>query len=350
MKNMNTNNEDIHIKLKVLEKENKVLKRKLERSDSDRQGLEVLLIQTRKLLETVAQERLTEEVQKQLMMFRKFVPEEFLQSLNKKDWLDVKLGDHLEHEMTVLFTDIRSFTSLSEQMTTEENFSFINNYLRYVYPPIQGNRGFVDKFIGDAIMALFYNNHDAIEAAIGMQKSLTLYNQDRATTSREPIDIGIGLHCGKLMLGIIGVENRMQSTVISDVVNLSSRLESLTKRYGSALLVSQFVIADNKDVYPNRFLGKVKVVGKTQEIEIFEVLPAEREPIFEMKLACKSLFEEGLKLYFAKQFAEASVQFTQSLKLFQNDKAAQLYLKNCANYMVNGVPDSWDGVEVFTDK
>lgn len=345
---MNMENEDS--KLKSLEKENIVLRRKLDHSTSERADLEVFLAQTRKLLETVAQERLTEEAQKQLNMFRKFVPQEFLQSLNKEHWLDVELGDHVEYDMTVLFTDIRSFTSLSEKMSIEENFGFINSYLHYVYPPIRQHGGFVDKFIGDAIMALFYQPNDAIQAGIAMHKALSEYNIERIQQSLLPINIGIGLHRGKLMLGVIGVEQRMQGTVISDAVNLASRLESLTKLYGTALLVSQDVLKNDGHLYSTRFLGKVKVVGKSQEIEIFEILAAESDDILEKKTACKPIFEEGLKLYFEKRFPEASVQFAQGLKVYPDDKAAKLYLKNCALYMINGVPEGWDGIEIFTEK
>src|SRR6202020_373063 len=109
-------------------------------------------------------------------------------------------------------------------------------FLYYIYPPIQKNGGFVDLFIGDAVMALFFHSHDAIKAAIEIHKALNLFNQERIKESAQQIDIGIGLHRGKLMLGIIGVENRLQGSVVSDAVNLASRIESLTKLYGSALL------------------------------------------------------------------------------------------------------------------
>lgn len=342
--------EDINVKIKTLEKENKLLKKKLEYSEQECEGLEANLASLRKLLETVAQEKLTEEIQKQLKVFRKFVPEEFLQNLNKENWLEVKLGDHVERDMTILFSDIRSFTALSEKMTPRENFEFINNFLHAVYPSIQSQRGFVDKYIGDAVMALFDHPEDAIEAGIGMHKSLWQYNKVREQEGLLPINMGIGLHSGNLMLGIIGVENRMQSTVISDAVNLASRLESLTKYYGSSLLVSQNVLATNKEEYPNRFLGKIKVVGKTQPIEIYEILPAEPDEILEKKNAAKPFFEEGLRLYFNKQFAEASVQFTQSLKVFPNDKAALHYLQESAQYMLTSVPENWDGTDTMLQK
>lgn len=343
---MSPDEQDITARFKAVEKENAILKKKFERCNRERGELESLLDQTRKLLNTVSKEKLTEEEQKQLNMFRKFVPQEFLHSL-KKNLLDIKLGDHVEHDMTVLFNDIRSFTLLSEKMSIEDNFAFINNYLKYIYPPIQKNNGFVDKYIGDAVMALFNNTRDAIEAAIEMHKALDLYNKVREAEMTPPIEIGIGLHCGKLMLGVIGVEYRMQGTVISHTVNLASHLESLTKLYGSALLVSQYVLADNEEFYPSRCLGKVKLAGilATTYMDIFEILPAEKEEVFALKLKSKPFLEEGIKLYFDKHFAEASVKFSNSLKIFPTDKAAQFYLKQSALYMVNGTPEGWDGAE-----
>lgn len=340
--------EDLNVRLKAIEKENAVLKKKFERCNRERGELESLLDQTRKLLDTVGKEKLTEEEQKQLSMFRKFVPLEFLKSLNKGDWLDIKLGDHVEHDMTVLFNDIRSFTLLSEKMSTEDNFEFINSYLKYIYPPIQSHGGFVDKYIGDAVMALFYQTKSAIDAGIDMHKALVEYNKTRKKDNKTPIEIGIGLHSGKLMLGVIGVEYRMQGTVISHTVNLASHLEALTKMYGSAMLVSQYVLEGNMDSYPTRKIGKVKMLGEvTTFMEIYEILPAENEPLFSMKLASKIFFEEGVKLFYEKKFAEASVQFTHSLKVFPNDRASQHYLKQCAVYLVNPPPETWDGAEIL---
>lgn len=342
-------NPESNVQVKALEKENAILKKKFERCNRERSELESLLDQTRRLLDTVGKEKLTEEEQKQLAMFRKFVPQEFLQSLNKEGgWLNIKLGDHVEHEMTVLFNDIRSFTLLSEKMSTDENFAFINHYLKYIYPPIKNHNGFVDKYIGDAVMALFSQTRDAIEAGIGMHKALLEFNKYRAGESHPPIEIGIGLHCGKLMLGVIGVEYRMQGTVISYTVNLASHLESLTKKYGSALLVTQNVLIGNEEAYPTRFLGKVKIAGQlTTYMKIYEILAAENETILAKKLSSKSFFEEGINLYYEKQFAEASVALTKSLSSYREDKAAQFYLRQCASFMVSGVTEGWDGAELL---
>jgi two-component system sensor histidine kinase ChiS len=342
---MNHKDQDTNFRLKMLKKENAILQKKFDRCNRERGELESLFEQTRNLLDIVSQEKLTEEEQKQLTIFRKFVPQEFLQSLNKADWLDIKLGDHVQRDMTVLFNDIRSFTVHSEQMSIEDNFSFINNYLSCISPAIQNNGGFIDKYIGDAVMALFFEPCNGIESAIGMHKVLAVYDKERKKNSLAPIEIGIGLHYGKLMLGIIGVESRMQGTVISPVVNLASRLESITKIFGSAVIVSKQVLEKSRKEYPTRYLGKVVSVLKRLELDIFEILSAECDEIFEKKQKSKSFLEEGLHLYFEKKFTEASVQFMRALKAYPEDKASQFYLKKCANLMITGVVEEWNGAE-----
>ncbi len=138
------------------------------------------------------------------------------------------MGDHVQREMTVFFSDIRDFTTLSETMTPQENFDFLNSYLRRATPIIRTNHGFIDKYIGDAIMALFPREPaDALQSAVELQRDLVDYNQGRKKAGYKPVRVGIGLHCGELILGTIGEEERMQTTVIADAVNVASRIEGL---------------------------------------------------------------------------------------------------------------------------
>jgi two-component system sensor histidine kinase ChiS len=297
---------------------------------------------------------LMDEMQKQVEVFQKFVPKEFLQFLGKESILDVGLGDQVQREMTIMFTDIRQFTTLSEKMTPNENFNFINSYLGRVGPVIHENRGFIDKYIGDAIMSLFpYQAEDAVKSAVQMQKAVEIYNEHRKKQNYSPITIGIGLHTGSLMLGTIGDDQRMQSTVISDAVNLASRMEGLTKWYGASIVASEYSLSklnESKSKYNSRLLGKIQVKGKKNNIWVYEIFDGDVEKIVEFKLKTKTDFENGMNLYYERKFAEASVQLNSVLKVNPEDKVARLYLQRAAYFMVNGVADGWEGVEEMTEK
>jgi two-component system sensor histidine kinase ChiS len=291
---------------------------------------------------------LKEETAKQSEVFSYFVPKHFLESLSIKSTLDVKLGDHVQREMVVLFTDIRNFTTISEKLTPEENYQFINNYLKYVEPAVENNKGFIDKYIGDAVMALFYTAEDALNAAYDIQRAIKKFNQDHAGKFYVPVHAGIGMHLGSLMLGVIGVPTRMQTTVISDAVNIAARLEQLTTFYGSNMLVSeQFFKGINRAVerVPQRFLGKILVKGRQQSVSIYEILDVETDEQAEAKLKGLGAFSKGLDQYFAKEFAEACVNFNLALRECPTDKAAKFYLEKSAYMMVHGAPEGWDGTE-----
>nr|WP_208742270.1 7TM diverse intracellular signaling domain-containing protein [Leptospira kanakyensis] len=264
--------------------------------------------------------------------YARFVPKDFLANLGKDTILDVKLGDQIQKYMAVLFSDIRSFTTLSEQMSPEENFNFINSYLGRMSPIIQKHNGFIDKFIGDAIMALFERNiTDAIFAGVDMQLYLKEYNYHRNKQGYVPIQIGIGIHAGSLMLGTIGAEERLEGTVISDTVNLASRVQNLTKIYGAKIAVTEAAIhaIDDKHIQSleYRFLDRVRVKGKTKPVSVYEILNGD-DPIFlEQKLNTKDLYLEATAAYHSENFAEAKEKFEAVAKRFPEDKATQLYLK-----------------------
>ncbi|HEY9811721.1 MAG TPA: response regulator [Halomicronema sp.] len=279
------------------------------------------------------------------LSYGRFVPHEFLKFLQRESIIDVSLGDQIQKEMTILFSDIRSFTSLSEHMTPKENFDFINAYLNRVCPVIRTHQGFIDKYIGDGIMALFpHSPEDAIKAAIAMQKQVTIYNQSRSKKGYQPINIGIGLHTGTLMLGTIGETQRMETTVISDAVNLASRLEGLTKTYGAGIIISeptvQTINSSIKD--QSRFLGRVKVKGKKEPVSVFEIYGGDSPQMIELKTQTRKNFEQGLELYYSQNFPESHQQFQKVLTINQKDIAAEFYLKNCEKIINRGIPEDWE--------
>ena len=285
--------------------------------------------------------------------YERFVPREFLSLLKKESILEVKLGDQTAQQMTVLFSDIRGWTTLSEEMTAQESFNFINAFLNRVSPVIAAHRGFIDNFQGDGMMALFPETaDDGVQAAIAMHAAVSEYNKDRKQKDFQPIGIGVGLHIGDLMLGIIGHEERMQGTVVADAVNLASRLEGLTRVYGSSISISEPTLSQLKDPdqYKHRFVDKVQVKGKKDPVSVHEVFDGDPPAVIELKEQTKDDFEQGLCLYYDRKFSEASVKFNQVLEKHPEDRAARIYLKRSANYMVNGVPQDWTGVEVLTQK
>jgi class 3 adenylate cyclase/HAMP domain-containing protein len=282
-----------------------------------------------------------------------FVPKEFLEFLEKESIIDIKLGDNVQKEMTVLFSDIRSFTMLSEKMSPQENFNFLNSCLSRIGPVVRNNGGFIDKYIGDAIMALFPGSaEDALHAAIAMQNVIRTYNKHRMSAGYEPIDIGVGIHTGVLMLGTIGEERRMEGTVISDAVNLASRLEGLTKLYGASIIISGHTSngLKNRSDFRSRYLGRVQVKGKKKWVDIFEILDGFSSELVNIKLTTKKEFERGVLLYQNSEFVEACESFDKVLEQDPDERAASLYLKRCRNFERNGVPEGWEGVTAFDEK
>jgi PAS domain S-box-containing protein len=267
--------------------------------------------------------------------FSRFVPRQFLQFLEKESIVDVQLGDAVQQEMSVLFSDIRDFTTFSESMTPQENFKFINAYLRRMEPAIIKNQGFIDKYIGDAIMALFSGSaDDAVKAGIAMLQQLAEYNQHRLLDGYTPIQIGIGINTGSLMLGTVGGHSRMDGTVISDAVNLASRFEGLTKNYGVSMLISHhtFLRLPNPTQYAIRLIDQVQIKGKSELVTVYEVFDADAAEIKEKKLATLPAFTEALSLYKMNALSEAAQLFQDILSINPEDKVAQIYLERCLEH------------------
>jgi predicted ATPase/class 3 adenylate cyclase len=285
--------------------------------------------------------------------YSRFVPPEYLKFLRKEGIMDVHLGDHVAKEMAVMFSDIRSFTTLSEDMTAQENFDFINAYLKRVSPPIRDNNGLIVKYLGDGIMAIFPNGaDDALRASVTKLKQVEEYNIQRQREGRQAIKIGIGIHIGHMMVGMVGEVARMQGDAFSDNVNLTSRIEGLTKFYGAALLISEEALNRMEDPsrYQIRFLDRVVVKGRSEPISVYEVLDGEPESVMNLKLATQANFEKGMRRYQAKNFEEAEHFFNEVLQVHPGDKAALLYVERVSRFRKEGVPEGWDGVTVLTEK
>ncbi|HSH03864.1 MAG TPA: adenylate/guanylate cyclase domain-containing protein, partial [Anaerolineae bacterium] len=207
--------------------------------------------------------------------YSRFVPPEVLRILGKGDITEVVLGDQIQQEMTVMFADIRGFTALSEQMTPQENFNFINDYLSQVSPVIRQNGGFIDKYIGDEIMALFPEGiGDGVATAVAIQREVGRFNERMRAEGLPEIKVGISLHHGLVMLGTVGEEERLEGTVISDAVNVASRLEGVNKELGTKIVISGEALAllGENGGYETREVGAVEVKGKKKALSVFEIL------------------------------------------------------------------------------
>lgn len=288
-----------------------------------------------------------------LNAYGRFVPHYFLELLKKDSIIDLQLGDHIQQEMTVLFADIRSFTSLSEAMTPKENFDFINAFLNRVGPIIREHGGIIDKYIGDAVMALFPSSPDkAIAAAIKMQSKVAEYNIERVEKGWVPIKIGVGLHTGSLILGTVGEAERMNSTVIADAVNLASRLEAVTKYYGVGIIVSEKTLVQLPDStgFITRFLDKVQVKGKQESVIIYQIFDASTDAANPWRKYDLVQWQTAIDLYFSQQLQEALVVFENILTQYPNDRPTQLYIERLGKLMIEGLSQDWQGIEIMQSK
>ncbi len=285
---------------------------------------------------------------------RRFVPREFLDLLGRESLADLQLGDHISGTMTVLFSDIRDFTKLSEALTPTENFQFLNSYLKNVTPIIRTHHGFIDKYIGDAIMALFPDKAvDALEAAVALLRQVGIYNTGRKSAGYVPIRIGIGLHRGDVILGTIGEERRMETTVIADAVNVASRMEGLTKIFGVDLLVSGGVVDALPKAHgiPLRHLGAVKAKGKTQSVEIYECYSNDPPQLLAHKEETRPLFSQAMSEYRKGMFLTAGKMFARVAELNKFDAPAAYYRDACSLSIVRPrSAEPWDGAEVMEIK
>ncbi|SDU54945.1 bacteriohemerythrin [Desulfobacula phenolica] len=292
------------------------------------------------------------KLQNLIQAYERFVPHEFLNFLGKKDITNIYLGDQIEKNMTVLFTDIRDFTSLSEELTPSQNFSFINSYLSCMEPVISEHHGIIDKYIGDAIMALFPTSADeAIACSNAMLATLNEYNKTRQKAGDQSINIGIGLNTGLLILGTIGGKQRMEGTVIGDSVNLAARMESMTKTYGVSLLISEqtFYSLKNPKKFSIRFLDRVMVKGKIRPQTVYEVFDMDSDSVREGKKATLKIFEEALAHYHYKNITDAKSLLCKCLKLNPDDKPARLYLERCDAFQRTGAHESTGELSSFVE-
>ena len=258
---------------------------------------------------------------------------------------------------TVLFSDIRGFTTLTEELGPHATVSMLNEYFQIMDGCLKKEGGFLDKFIGDAIMAAFgipFGHDDdedrAVRTSVAMIRSLAAWNITRLNEGKKPINIGIGLNTDDVVAGNIGSEKRVDYTIIGDGVNLAARLESACKQYAASILISEFTHRKLRGTYRTREVDLVVVKGKTKPVAIFEVLDHHTEATFPNLMEVVNHFKDGLTKYRSGKWDTAISAFKEALAANPADKLSNIYIERCLKMKKAPPAGKWDGVWVMEDK
>ncbi len=269
--------------------------------------------------------------------YYKFVPEKFRELLHKDKFTDLALGDAQSEDLSILFCDIRAFSLNSEMMTARESFEFVNKIYGQAGPIIRKHNGFIDKYIGDAIMALFESADDAVAAGIELYQAIVLNPNAQDNFGIPSVKIGIGIHSGMARIGIVGEEERMSGTVISNTVNLSSRIESLTKMYGAGMIISKDTLdrMKNPDKLSTRYLGMVQVAGVKEVAGLYEILDCLEDEERRKKSETKAEFREAIRLFHTGELNQSLDRFNKLNRSNPDDKAPILYAEYISQKLAN---------------
>ena len=260
-------------------------------------------------------------------------------------------------EATILFSDIRSFTTISEKITPQQTVALLNEYFTIMVDIVFDYKGILDKYIGDAIMAVFgapfstgEDPDRAVKTSIDMLRALGAFNQERKAEAKDHIEIGIGINTKEVLSGNIGSMKRMDYTVIGDGVNLAARLESANKLYGTNILVSEFTYRELKGSYVCRETDLIQVKGKEEPVRIYQVLDYHDEASFPCRDDVLELFHKGLNAYRSREWGRGANFFSQAIQLNEADSVSHLYLERCRAFEDNPPEKDWDGVWVMQGK
>jgi adenylate cyclase len=267
----------------------------------------------------------------------------------------IRLGGE-KREMTVLFSDLRGFTSYSETIDPQELVQILNEYLTEMTDVIFTHRGTVDKYMGDAIMAFWGaprpqadHARRACNTAVDMMRELEGLNQRWHAEGKEMVNIGIGINTGPMTVGNMGSQRRLDYTVMGDSVNLGSRLEGLNKEYGTNIIISDSTLAMIGDDYVTRYLDLVIVKGRSTPVAVYQLM-GRRGEVADEQLQALAVYEEASRLYTSRDWLGAAAKFQEVLRLDPTDAPSALYLERCEALMADPPPEEWDGVYVMTHK
>ncbi|MCH2534866.1 MAG: adenylate/guanylate cyclase domain-containing protein, partial [Bdellovibrionales bacterium] len=271
-----------------------------------------------------------------------------------KDPENLELGGKKQN-MTVLFSDIRGFTTISEMLDPKALSELLNSYLTPMTELVFEHKGTLDKYMGDAVMAFFgapvqYPDHaaHACRCALSHIKKLKELQIEYEKKGLPQIDIGIGINTGEMSVGNMGSETVRSYTVMGDAVNLGSRLEGINKEYGTRIIISEFTYQDVKDSFICREIDWVRVKGKNKPVKIFELIDEGSTSVENAKML--KHFNKGFELYHQKMWTEAIEQFNLALNHVPEDVPSKLYIQRCETFIKQPPPEDWDGVYVMTTK
>ncbi|HEY0133398.1 MAG TPA: adenylate/guanylate cyclase domain-containing protein, partial [Nannocystis sp.] len=237
-----------------------------------------------------------------------------------------------------MFVDIVGFTAMAESMSSTETFNLINDYLHHVGPKIREHGGFVDKYIGDAIMAIFLRPVEAVDAAVALLGALRDFNAGRLRDGQSTLGIGIGIHHGMMSFGILGEQQRMQSTAIADAVNVAARIEGLTRCYGAGILLSEAargqLASDGSRAY--RFIDHVQLRGRREELLVWEALAPLEIPEHGARVEQLETYNHGIRAFGEGRWSDAHALFRQIVDRDPHDGTARSYLERAACRVASG--------------
>jgi predicted ATPase/class 3 adenylate cyclase len=285
--------------------------------------------------------------------YSRFTPRAFLDILRRESILDVKLGDYHHGEMTVMCLDIRDYTALSEVLSVGDNFRLLNGFFSRMTLYVSRHAGVVSTFTGDGFLAFFPRRPaDAYAAAIEMQAAVRAYNVERLAKERSPLAVGIGLHTGPLMLGVIGDQDRLEASLISDTVNTAARMEGLTKEFRVGIVASESTVSalGSEDQEAIRRVGDVRVKGKTQPTRVYDCFAGDASEDAQLKRESKGDFERGLDAWRTADFGAAVAAFERVLVRHPADGTARRYLLRASEQVARGTSAGWTGVEIMDKK
>ena len=285
--------------------------------------------------------------------YSRFVPFQFLDLLDRASIEEIDAGDHVSIESSVLFADIRDFTALSEALGPAGTFASLNEFLVAVEPVVEQENGFINQYMGDAVMALFPGGADAsLKCAMGMIGHSRELNARRSGSGEQAIRFGMGISSGPLMLGAIGGGKRLDSNVVGDTANLASRIESLTKLYGVSTLFTEFTRArlEKQDDFCFREVDRVVVKGRTSAVSIYELYDCDTGPIQAQKHATLDRFMEALARYREGDFRAACRVFEDCAVAAPDDNVTRLYIERCGALIETPPAEPWRGVWVLDEK